>query len=134
MESSPSVKKETGHITLGVLIGDVLMIVVFALFRRFDYTVVLGTVLGSAAAIANFLIMGMDLQKAMNDPDRAKAIVQKSYSKRMLGMVVVMIVGLVAPCFHVVAVLVPFLLPTLTIRVMQLLGMYKPEKKGGEKE
>ena len=58
---------------------------------------------------------------------------RRSYSQRMLGMVIVMIVGFAAPCFHVVAVLLPFLFPGITIKVMQLLGLYKPQKKGGEK-
>ena len=134
MKLAPSIKKETGHIALGVLIGDAVMLAVFALLKRLDYTVVLGAALGSAAAILNFLFMAMNLQKAMDDPDRAKLLVQKSYTQRMLGMVVVMIIGFAAPCFHVVAVVIPFLLPSVTIKVMQLLGMFNPKKKGGEKE
>jgi len=134
MKLAPSIKKETGHIALGVLTGDAVMLAVFALLKRLDYTVVLGAALGSAAAILNFLFMAMNLQKAMDDPDRAKLLVQKSYTQRMLGMVVVMIIGFVAPCFHVVAVVIPFLLPSVTIKVMQLLGMYNPKEKGGEKK
>ena len=131
MKLSPSVKKETGHITLGVLVGDAIIIAVFAVLKRLDYTVLLGALLGSAAAIGNFLLMCLAVQKAMEDPDRAKAIVQGSYGKRMLGMVAVMVVGLVVPCFHGIAVLIPFLLPGLTIKVMQLLGLNKQEKGGG---
>lgn len=134
MKLAPSIKKETGHITLGVLAGDAVMLAVFALLKRLDTTVWLGTLLGSAGAIGNFLLMALNLQKAMNDSDRAKFLVQKSYTLRMLGMVAVMIVGFVAPCFHVVAVVVPFLLPSVTIKVMQLLGMFRSENKGGEKE
>ena len=133
MKLAPSIKKETGHIAVGVLTGAVVMLIVFALLKRLDYTVVLGAVLGSAAAIGNFLLMAVNLQKAMDDPDRAKLLVQKSYTQRMLGMVVVMIIGFAAPCFHVVAVVIPFLLPSVTIKVMQLLGMYNPKEKGGEK-
>jgi len=134
MKLAPSIKKETGHIALGVLAGDAVMLVVFALLKRMDHTVLLGTVLGSAAAILNFLFMALNLQKAMEDPDRAKLLVQKSYTRRMLGMVAVMILGFAAPCFHVVAVVIPFLLPSVTIKVMQLLGMYDPKEKGGEKK
>ena len=133
MKLAPSIKKETGHIAVGVLTGAVVMLIVFALLKRLDYTVVLGAVLGSAAAIGNFLLMAVNLQKAMDDPDRAKLLVQKSYTQRMLGMVIVMIIGFAAPCFHVVAVVIPFLLPSVTIKVMQLLGMYNPKEKGGEK-
>ena len=134
MKLSPSVKKEAGHIALGVGIGDAVMIAVFAVLRRLDYTVFLGAALGSAAAIGNFLLMGLAVQRAMEDPDRAKAIVQGSYGKRMLGMVAVMVVGLALPWFNKIAVLVPFLLPGMTIRIMGLLGIYKQEERGGHNE
>ena len=132
MKLAPSVKKETGHIAAGVLLGSAVMLIVFAALKRLDYTVVLGAALGSAAAIGNFFVMAVNLQKAMEDPDRAKLLVRKSYSQRMLGMVAVMIIGFVAPCFHVVAVVLPFLMPGVTIKVMQLLGMFDSRKKGGE--
>lgn len=134
MKISPSIWKETGHIALGVAVGDAVMLIVFALLKRFDYTVVLGTLLGSAAAVLNFFFMGIACQKALDDPDRARLIVQRSYTQRMLAMVIVMIIGFAAPYFHVVAVVVPFLLPNITIRVMRLLGLYQPGEKGGEKE
>lgn len=134
MKLAPSIKKETGHIALGVLAGDAVMLVVFALLRRLDYTVVLGALLGSTAAIGNFLLMGVHLQKAMSDPERAKLLVHKSYTMRMLGMVAVMILGFLAPCFHVVAVVIPFLLPSITIKLMQLTGRYQSEEKGGEEQ
>ena len=134
MKLAPSIKKETGHITVGVLAGDAMMLVVFALLNHLDYTVVLGAALGSAATIGNFFLMAINLQKAVDAPDRAKFLVKKSYTQRMLGIVIVMIIGFVAPCFHVVAVVIPFLLPSVTIKVMQLLGMYDPKEKGGEKK
>ena len=133
MKISPAIKKETGHIALGVLIGDVVMLAVFLLLKRMDYTVILGALLGSAAAVLNFLFMCLGCQKAVNDPDRAQLIIKQSYSRRMLGMVVVMIIGFSAPCFHVVAVVLPFLMPSITIKVMQLMGLYNPKEKGGEK-
>lgn len=134
MKVNAAVRKETGHIALGVLVGDILMLVVFAVLKRLDYTVFLGAALGSIGAVLNFFAMGMAVQRAMNDPDRAKAIVQRSYTKRMLGMVAVMVVGFVVPWFHNVAVVVPLLFPSITIHVMRLLGVYKPQEKGGEEE
>ena len=134
MKIQPAVWKETGHIALGVALGDVVMLVVFAILRRMDYTVLLGTLLGSAAAIGNFLLMGVSAQRAMEDPDRAKAMVQRSYTLRMLGLVAVMVLGVAAPCFHIIAVIVPILMPGIIIVVMRLLGLDKPKEKGGEKE
>ena len=132
MKISEAVRKETGHIAVGVIVGSAAMIGVFALLHRLDYTVVLGALLGSVFSILNFLLMGLAVQRAMDHPDRAELMVKQSYSRRMLLMAIVMIVGFAAPCFHVVAVVIPFLLPRLTILVMQLTGMYQPQKKGGE--
>jgi len=132
MKLSPAIIKETKHIALGVLIGDAVMIAVFAVLGRLDYTVILGALLGSAGAVLNFFTMGVRAQKAMEDPDRARIIIQRSYTTRMLAMVAVMALGVAAPCFHTVAVVLPFLFPSITIKVMQLLGFFQSEQKGGE--
>ncbi len=129
MKLSPAIIKETRHIAIGVLIGDAIMIAVFALLKRLDYTVFLGTALGTVAVIVNFLLLGIRAQRAMEDPDRARVIIQRSYTFRMLLMVAVLAVGVAAPCFHTVAVVIPFLLQNVTVFVMQL-----PEMLGGGKK
>ena len=134
MKLSPAILKETKHIAIGVLIGDAVMIAVFALLKRLDYTVFLGAALGSIAVIINFLLLGIKAQQAMQDPDRARVIIQRSYTFRMLFMVAVMAVGVAAPCFHTVAVVIPFLLQSVTIFVMQLPETLGLNKKGGGKE
>lgn len=134
MKVSAAIKRETRHIALGVLLGDAIMIGIFAVLKRLDLTVWLGALLGSAAAVWNFFWMGLSAQKAMSNPDRAQIIMHHSYTQRTLFMVAVMILGFAAPWFHVVGVVVPFLLPSVTIKLMQLLGLYQPEKKGGENE
>ncbi len=134
MKISKSVWKETGHIAVGVLAGDLIMLLVFWLLKKLDLTVLWGALLGSAAAVGNFLWMGINLQKALDHPERTKMLVQKSYTVRMLFLVAVMIVGLRVPYFHIVAVVVPILMPKLTIYAMQLLGLYQPEKKEGDTE
>ena len=132
MKIGKTVLKETGRVAVGVLIGDLIMLAVFFLLKKLDTTVLLGALLGSAAAVGNFFAMGLGLQKALDDPERTKFLVQRSYTLRMLAMIAVMIVGFVLPWFHVVAVLVPFLLPGVSIHVMRLLGLYQPEKKGDD--
>ena len=134
MKLSPAIIKETKHIAVGVLIGDAVMIAVFALLKRLDYTVFLGAALGSIAVIVNFLLLGIRAQRAMEDPDRARVIIQRSYTFRMLLMVAVMAIGVIAPCFHTVAVVIPFLLQSVTIFVMQLPETLGLGKKGGGKE
>ena len=65
MKVQKAVLKETGHIAIGVLIADVIMCIVFALLKKFDYTVVLGALLGTGIAVANFFFLGVTLQKAV---------------------------------------------------------------------
>ena len=120
------------------------MLAVFALLGKFDYTVLLGALLGSAAAIGNFFLLGLSVQKAaetMNGvtlpsyeeaeaeledgeelptPDspelkQAKRSMQASYTGRLFLLAVVGILGLTLPCFHAVATVVPFLFPRLII-------------------
>ena len=134
MKLSPAIINEIKHIAVGVLIRDAVMIAVFALLKRLDYTVFLGAALGSIAVIVNFLVLGIRAQRAMEDPDRARVIIQRSYTFRMLLMVAVMAIGVIAPCFHTVAVVIPFLLQSVTIFVMQLPETLGLGKKGGGKE
>ena len=134
MKVCDAVRKETGRVALGVLIGDAIMLAVFFALHKIDYTVLLGALLGTAAAIGNFFIMGLAVQKAMSDPDHAKRIVQRSYALRMIAMAAVLIVGFVLPYFHRIALVIPFLLPALTIQAMRLLGLYKPDEKGGAEQ
>ena len=134
MKICETVRKETVRIALGVLIGDAIMLGVFVALGKLNYTVLLGALLGSIAAVGNFFSMGLAVQKAMNDPDNAKRIVQRSYTMRMIAMAAILIVGFVLPWFHRIALVIPFLLPSLTIQAMRLLGLYKPTEEGGAAE
>ena len=53
---------------------------------RFDYTVVLGSLVGAAVAIGNFAGICFVVQKIIDEPDekRRKATLQLSYNSRML--------------------------------------------------
>ena len=130
MKISETIKKETVHIAIGVLLGDAVMLLVFALLRKLDLTVVLGAALGSVAAVLNFFVMGISVQRALDCPEKAKAMVQRSYTWRMLAMAGILVLAVKLPYFHPVAAAVPYLLPRITIYAMQLLGLYRPEEKG----
>lgn len=128
MNLPKSVLKETGRIGIGVLIADALMCGVFAILGKFDYTVVLGALLGTAIALANLLLLGLTLQKAVGMKDYASKYVRQSYSLRMFFCFAGVVVSVVAPCFHPIAAIVPLLMPQLVIYAMRILGLYKPDK------
>ena len=147
MKVQPAVKRETAKIAIGTGILTVLMIAVFLILRRFDWTVVTGALLGYAAAVGNFFLMALTVQKVAadtkplppeedaqpedeaaepeekplsEDAKRGKQRIQLSYTLRMLGMGVIAIVGVALPCFHSVAVLLPMLFPRIVIAVLGL--------------
>ena len=155
MQIQPAVRTATVRIAMGTAFFSHVMLLVFALLDRPAVTVVLGTHLGADAAVLNFFLMALSVQRAaesMNgvavppepldengdpDPDappqppvpevqRAKRWMQLSYTGRMLLLVGVAIVALTAPCFHPVAAALALLFPRL---VIFLRGFVKPKNK-----
>ena len=137
-------RKETLRIAAGTLLLSAMMVFIFVLLGKFNVTVLAGALLGSAAAIGNFFLLGLSVQAAaekMNGvqlpsyaeaeegledgeevaaPDspelqQAKRAMQASYTGRLFLLAVVGILGLTLPCFHAVATVVPFLFPRLII-------------------
>ena len=131
IEIQPAVKKETRNVTIYCVTGLVLMLVIFGILHGviphkvpFDYTVILGGIGGCAVSILNFFLMGLAVQKvaATDDEAQAKSIMKVSYSKRMLFQVLWIIAVAVAPCFHLVAGLVPLLFPGIGIKLMGIIN------------
>lgn len=110
-----TVIRSTRYIAVVVLIGSLLMQAVFLVIGRWDYTVLLGNLLGAAAAIANFFIMALTVQRALDagDKDHANKSTQLSRSMRMLMMLVVCVIGHLAPCFNLFAVAIPLAFPSI---------------------
>ena len=149
MKIQPAVIRETKKIALGTGILTVLMVAVFLILRRFDWTVITGALLGYAAAVGNFFLMALTVQKAADemkpipqpeapedepDPDedekeaplsedakRGKQRIQLSYTLRMFGLGAIAILGVTLPWFQSVAVLLPMLFPRIVIAVEGLL-------------
>lgn len=112
----PAVKKETAYIAGWSLLLSVVMELVFWAVGAMDYTVPLGNLLGVAASLLNFFLMGLTIQKAVGLEEKAASAKMKLSQKlRMLMVLVLAVLGLVLPCFHTVAVLVPFFFPRIAI-------------------
>lgn len=128
-------RRETGRIACGVLGFSAVMELVFVLLRRWDLTVLWGNLLGGGWAVLNFFLLGLTVQKMADEPDpkRAKLKQQGSYSGRMLLTLGMIILAVQAPVFSWPAAVIPLLFPRLTILVMQMLGMYKPDKNTSQK-
>ena len=118
----PVVKKETLYITwwvigLSVLMQGVFLIVdIFLPEWHYDYTVLLGNLLGVATAVANFLLMGLTVQKAVEKPEQeARNTMKISQTLRFMGQLAVAVIGLTVPVFHPISVIVPLLFPRIGI-------------------
>jgi len=117
-----TVLKETGFIAVWVTVLSVLMQAVFLLLGFWDYTVLLGNLLGGIAAVGNFFLMGLTVQKAvLQDEKQAATTMKGSQSLRMVLLFAVAALGALAPCFHVLGVLIPLFFPRIAIAIRPIL-------------
>lgn len=116
------VMKETKFIALIVLLGSLLMQAVYLIIGQWDYTVLLGNVLGAALAVGNFFFMGLTVQKCMDlEPADAQKKMKFSQQMRLLVMLVVCVIGGAAPCFNTISVLVPQFFPRIGVTIRGLM-------------
>lgn len=134
MRVQEATRRETGHIALGVLAFSAAMHLVFLALGRWELGVLWGNLLGGGFAVCNFFLLGLTVQTIANDTDekRAKLKLQGSYSLRMLLTLAVIVLAVKLPFVTWPAAVIPLLFPRLTILAMQMMGMYKPEKKTAE--
>ena len=152
------VLRETGYIAIWTVILGVLMEAVFLVLGYFDYTVLLGGLLGVFTAVLNFFLMGLSVQKAVErdrqvgitvnedaDADledgekpaavhkEAAQVMKLSQSLRMLMMIAFAAIGALAPCFNLIAVLIPFFFPRIAVMLRPIfLNRADSSKKGSE--
>lgn len=128
MKVEMTVKKETTYIAAWAAILSLLMQAIFILLKKWDYTVLLGNLWGGTIAVANFFVMGLFVQKAVTQTeDEARKTIKLSYSLRNVALLVLVILGVVAPFFSTGAVLIPLFFPSIAV----YLKAFKP-KKGKE--
>ena len=122
MKLEPESRKQLLRIAGGTAICTAAMWVLFAALHlvgwvRFDYTVVLASLVGAAVAIGNFAGICFVVQKIIDEPDekKRKATLQLSYNSRMLLQAVWVVVAIAAPassrlpvCFRCFFRVLPF--------------------------
>ncbi len=112
-----TVLKETRYIALWVLIFSIFMEAVFLILNRWDYTVLLGNLLGAVAAVGNFFLMGLTVQKAVlkEDEKDAKKLMRISQIYRNLLVLVILVVGIFVPVFNTWTVIIPVFFPRISL-------------------
>ncbi len=111
-----TVKKETVYIACFVLIFSMLMESVYLIIHQWNYTVLLGNLLGAAAGILNFLLMGITVQKAVQlDEDSAKTRIKLSQMLRLLMLGAFALIAGIVKCFDLVPFIITLLFPRIAI-------------------
>lgn len=117
-----TVIKETKYIGSWIVLLSAVMEAVFLVLGKWDYTVLLGNILTGIAGVLNFLLMGITVQKAVEKEEKAaRAAMKVSQMYRTLFMLVVVIIGVVAPCFNIWAVIIPLFFPRIAIAIRPIL-------------
>lgn len=113
--------KETVYIFAFTLIFSVLMQAVFLIIGKWNYTVLLSNLLGGIAAVGNFFLMGLSVQSALDKEEKdAKSTMKLSQMLRTLLLFIVAVIGHVAPCFNLLAVVIPYIFPRVAIALRPL--------------
>ena len=139
MKISKTILRETAKLAVGLLIADALMCAVFVLLGYFDYTVVLGALWGTLGAVLNFFLLGVTVQKAADRESGQKKAVQASYSLRMLMLAAFGVVGILLPWFQTYAVIIPLVLTTPIMLLLQAIENRRQKQderpdEGGQSE
>ena len=119
---APAVRKEVGFAALWVGIGMIPVQVLFVALGLWNYTVLLGNLLGSITAVVNVLMVGWMVQSALNQTQKqAKNTVRLSQGGRLLlqGLILVL-AGCLPQVFHLWATVIPLLIPTLAVRIREI--------------
>lgn len=115
------VLKETLYVSAWVLIFSALTQAVFLLIGKWDYTVLLGNLLSASAAILNFFLMGISVQKAVTKEEKeAKNVLKISQLYRNILLLAVTVVGVVLKCFNTWSVIIPLFFPRIAIMLRPL--------------
>ncbi len=121
-----AVVRETFFVGTVVLILSVLMEAVFLIIGKWDYTVLLGNILGIIAAVGNFFLMGLSVQNALDKEERdAKNTMKLSQTLRLLMLVAVCAVGYFIPVFNILAVVITLLFPRISFLIRPLVKKEK---------
>lgn len=133
MESRAFIYRETAVVALGEGIGIAFMLVIFALSGYFDITVLLGGIMGGVLAVGNFFLMSYFALKAADkaqnqDVAGGQKLIHLSYTGRMIGLLVALVLLAKSGWFHVLALAIPLAFPRPVLTAAEFI-----QRKGGRK-
>ena len=107
----PAVKKETGYITVWVLLLSLLMEAVFLIIRQWDLSVLFGNLGGAVLAVLNFFLLAFTVSRAVDKgkPEEAAQRVKATATLRLIGVGALSALFIGAFKTNVLATLIPLL-------------------------
>lgn len=119
----PVIKRETLYIGAWVLILSAIMQAVFLIIGKWDYTVLLGNLLTGSASVLNFFLMALTVQRAVDKEEKeARGTMKASQALRNLMMFVVVVLGVLLPCFNIWASIIPVFFPRISMLFRAMLN------------
>ena len=122
MDSRKIVIKESVTVLAGVSLCSAAMVGIFVLLGKFDSAVLLGAVVGAAAASLNFFFMAVIAMMAADKAEQqnvkgGEALIRGSYPIRMAVLFLVLFAFAKSGLCNPIALVVPliFVRPTITI-------------------
>lgn len=116
MKVDNTVKKETIYIAAFSAVLSVLMQAVFLIIGQWHYSVLLGNLWGYAAAVANFFLLGITVQKAVTkDEVEARKTIKLSHTLRNMMILIIAVIGIAIPFFNTWAAIIPLFFPRISI-------------------
>ena len=130
MKLQAASKKEISRIAVGTLVCDGIMVAALFLLSEFGIgtfslpRILLGAVCGSVVAIANFTILCLTVQSAVEieNKKKMKKKFQAGYNLRLLLQALWVVAAFLIPQVHFVAGAAPILFPNVVILFLQSRG------------
>lgn len=117
----PTVLKETKYIALVTLLLGVLQQAVFLIIGKWSLSVLIGGVYGWEAALGNFFLMALSVQKAVSQEEKdAKNTMKLSQNMRLLGLFVLALIAYLLPFVSTISAILPYLYPRIAIALIPI--------------
>ena len=131
---NPVIKKETTYISIWTMALSLIMQGVIFFMGKWNSGVLLGNLLGGAAAVLNFCLMCKGILAAVEkDEQDAKTMIRMSRTLRMFMLLAVAAIGAVFSFFNTWTVLISLFFPRIAIFFWPLFNKSEQNVKSEDK-
>lgn len=121
MKFSNDMRANIIKVSMGVLILTALMLVIFAVIKKFDITVLWGALLGCGFTILSFLMLSVSVQMSVDrSKNGAQGLMGISYTVRLMLTAAMVILAIKLPVFNYIAAVIPLIFPRLVIMILNI--------------